>query len=102
LEIPDKSPEPTQEQIEGCFRIGADEAINDDDGLDPEEIHERDEKKEASHSAQVMMRRCCGSRCFDEVIISDETIFLTVSMNTTDKRYTAFFSAKQLIQALLL
>nr|CAB3265069.1 peptidyl-prolyl cis-trans isomerase-like 4 [Phallusia mammillata] len=54
LEIPDKSPEPTKEQLEGCFRIGADEAINDDEGLDETELQEREEKKEADHSAQVL------------------------------------------------
>ena len=53
LIVPERSPEPSEEQIEGCFRIGADEVINDDEGMDEEDIKKRDEVKEAKHSAQV-------------------------------------------------
>ena len=51
--VPQRSPSPTQEQVDGCFRIGADESINDDEGVDEEELKRKENKKEAKHSAQV-------------------------------------------------
>ena len=56
LVVPDHSPEPTQDEIEGCFRIAADESINADEGADEEEIRKKESKKEAQHSAQVCFR----------------------------------------------
>ena len=73
LVIPDHSPEPSQDQIEGCLRIGADESINDDEGLDEEKIRKRDEAKEAQHSAQVS-----GSGSMDKLICCDERNFKEV------------------------
>lgn len=53
LVIPDRSPEPTKEQLESG-RIGADEDLKDEDGKTKEELEEEEEKKEAHANAQIL------------------------------------------------
>jgi len=91
LVIPDHSPEPTQDEIEGCFRIGADEAINDDDGLDEEEIRNRESKKEAQHSAQVL--EIIGDIPDKDVKPPDNVLFVCkLNSVTTDEDLEIIFS----------
>ncbi|XP_071800696.1 peptidyl-prolyl cis-trans isomerase-like 4 [Asterias amurensis] len=53
LEIPDRSPEPTKEQLESG-RIGADEKIDDTEGKTAEEVEESTKEQEAKASAQIL------------------------------------------------
>lgn len=53
--IPERSPEPTKEQVEGFLRIAADEVIDDNQGLDEHEVVEKEQRLEASHQAQVSL-----------------------------------------------
>ncbi|XP_072022617.1 peptidyl-prolyl cis-trans isomerase-like 4 [Amphiura filiformis] len=53
LEIPDRSPEPSKEQLESG-RIGADEEIDDTKGMAAEEVEERFKEKEAKAKAQIL------------------------------------------------
>ncbi|KAI8520910.1 Peptidyl-prolyl cis-trans isomerase-like 4 [Branchiostoma belcheri] len=51
--IPDRSPEPTKEQLESG-RIGADEAIDDTAGRSQEEVEEMLQEKEAKARTQIL------------------------------------------------
>ncbi|XP_035686732.1 peptidyl-prolyl cis-trans isomerase-like 4 [Branchiostoma floridae] len=51
--IPDRSPEPTKEQLESG-RIGADEAIDDTEGRSQEEVEEMLQEKEAQARTQIL------------------------------------------------
>jgi peptidyl-prolyl cis-trans isomerase-like 4 len=51
--IPDRSPEPTKQQIDS-FRIAFDEEIDDEKNLDKAEIDERIKQKEAQANAQIL------------------------------------------------
>uniref|UniRef100_A0A671L5R9 Peptidyl-prolyl cis-trans isomerase n=1 Tax=Sinocyclocheilus anshuiensis TaxID=1608454 RepID=A0A671L5R9_9TELE len=53
LPIPDRSPEPTKEQLDSG-RIGADEVINDEEGRDAEELDEQIKDKEAKTKAILL------------------------------------------------
>ncbi|XP_041462918.1 peptidyl-prolyl cis-trans isomerase-like 4 isoform X2 [Lytechinus variegatus] len=53
LDIPDRSPEPTKEQL-ASVRIGADEEIEDDKGKSKEEVEEEEKKKDATANAQIL------------------------------------------------
>ncbi|XP_028252382.1 peptidyl-prolyl cis-trans isomerase-like 4 [Parambassis ranga] len=53
LPVPDRSPEPTKEQLDSG-RIGADEAIDDADGKGAEELEERLQEKEAKTQAILL------------------------------------------------
>ncbi|OWF50192.1 peptidyl-prolyl cis-trans isomerase-like 4 [Mizuhopecten yessoensis] len=53
LKVPDRSPEPTQEQLKS-LRIGADEEIDDFKGIDGDKIKEIMEQKEAAANAQLL------------------------------------------------
>ncbi|XP_064616594.1 peptidyl-prolyl cis-trans isomerase-like 4 [Liolophura sinensis] len=53
LVIPDRSPEPTKEQLDSG-RIGAEEDIDDTKGMTEAEIQESLEKKEAQANAQIL------------------------------------------------
>ncbi|XP_068609774.1 peptidyl-prolyl cis-trans isomerase-like 4 [Brachionichthys hirsutus] len=53
LPVPDRSPEPTKEQLDSG-RIGADEAIDDADGKGAEEVEERLNEKEAKTRAILL------------------------------------------------
>ncbi|XP_028295316.1 peptidyl-prolyl cis-trans isomerase-like 4 isoform X2 [Gouania willdenowi] len=53
LPVPDRSPEPTREQLDSG-RIAADEVINDDDGKAAEEVEERLKEKEAKTNAILL------------------------------------------------
>ncbi|KAM9840035.1 peptidyl-prolyl cis-trans isomerase-like 4 isoform 2-T2 [Aulostomus maculatus] len=53
LAIPDRSPEPTKEQLDSG-RIGADEVIDDTDGKGTEELEERLNEKEAKTRAILL------------------------------------------------
>ena len=91
LAVPDQSPEPTQDQISGYFRIGADESINDDDGLNEEEIKNRESKKEAQHSAQVL--EIIGDIPDKDVKPPDNVLFVCkLNSVTTDEDLEIIFS----------
>ncbi|XP_070569143.1 peptidyl-prolyl cis-trans isomerase-like 4 [Ptychodera flava] len=53
LEVPDRSPEPTKEQLD-TGRIGADEEIDDTKGKSMEEIEEMVKAREAKARAQIL------------------------------------------------
>uniref|UniRef100_A0A4W3HL14 Peptidyl-prolyl cis-trans isomerase n=1 Tax=Callorhinchus milii TaxID=7868 RepID=A0A4W3HL14_CALMI len=53
LQIPDRSPEPTKEQLDSG-RIGADEEINDNKGMSVEEVEEKLAEKEAKTRAILL------------------------------------------------
>ncbi|XP_071498323.1 peptidyl-prolyl cis-trans isomerase-like 4 [Diadema antillarum] len=53
LEIPDRSPEPTKQQLESG-RIGADEDLQEDEEKTQEELEEMEKKKEAKANAQIL------------------------------------------------
>ncbi|XP_033739809.1 peptidyl-prolyl cis-trans isomerase-like 4 isoform X1 [Pecten maximus] len=53
LDVPDRSPEPTQEQLKS-LRIGADEDIDDFKGMDEDKVKQIMERKEASANAQLL------------------------------------------------
>ncbi|KXJ22762.1 peptidyl-prolyl cis-trans isomerase-like 4 [Exaiptasia diaphana] len=53
LEVPDRSPEPTKEQLESG-RIGADEKVDDTEGKTMEEIDEMIANKEQKAGAQIL------------------------------------------------
>uniref|UniRef100_A0A7N8XH24 Peptidyl-prolyl cis-trans isomerase n=1 Tax=Mastacembelus armatus TaxID=205130 RepID=A0A7N8XH24_9TELE len=53
LPVPDRSPEPTKEQLDSG-RIGADEVIDDTDGRGAEELEERLKEKEAKTQAILL------------------------------------------------
>ncbi|KAG7244166.1 hypothetical protein INR49_004239 [Caranx melampygus] len=53
LPVPDRSPEPTKEQLDSG-RIGADEVIDDADGKGAEELEERLKEKEAKTNAILL------------------------------------------------
>uniref|UniRef100_H2ZKC0 Peptidyl-prolyl cis-trans isomerase n=1 Tax=Ciona savignyi TaxID=51511 RepID=H2ZKC0_CIOSA len=90
LLIPDRSPEPTKEQIEGCFRIGADEAIKDeeeDEGI----VQEKEETKEAHHRAQVL--EIIGDIPDKDVKPPDNVLFVCkLNAVTTDEDLEIIFS----------
>jgi len=91
LQFPDKSPEPSKEQLEGCFRIGADEDINPDADIAPEELREREEKKEASHQAQVL--ELIGDIPDKDVKPPDSVLFVCkLNSITTDEDLEIIFS----------
>lgn len=91
LQYPDKSPEPSKEQLEGCFRIGADEDINPDADIDPEELREREEQKEANHQAQVL--ELIGDIPDKDVRPPDNVLFVCkLNSITTDEDLEIIFS----------
>ncbi|KAK3097466.1 hypothetical protein FSP39_009887 [Pinctada imbricata] len=53
LEVPERSPEPTKEQL-ATVRIGADEEIDDFKGMSEEQVTEIMEDKEAKANAQIL------------------------------------------------
>ncbi|CAK8684054.1 unnamed protein product [Clavelina lepadiformis] len=91
LVIPDRSPEPTKEQLEGCFRIGADESVIDDEGIDQEEIKKIEEKKEATHKAQIL--EIIGDIPDKDVEPPDNVLFVCkLNSITTDDDLEIIFS----------
>ena len=91
LNFPDRSPEPSKEQLEGCFRIGADEDINPDADKDPLELKEQEEKKEASHRAQVL--ELIGDIPDKDVKPPDNVLFVCkLNSITTDEDLEIIFS----------
>nr|XP_002131898.1 peptidyl-prolyl cis-trans isomerase-like 4 [Ciona intestinalis] len=90
LVIPDHSPEPTKEQIEGCFRIGADEALQDEEE-DEEVVAEKEESKDADHRAQVL--EIIGDIPDKDVKPPDNVLFVCkLNAVTTDEDLEIIFS----------
>ncbi|XP_069742126.1 peptidyl-prolyl cis-trans isomerase-like 4 isoform X2 [Narcine bancroftii] len=83
LEIPDRSPEPTKEQLDSG-RIGADEEIDDTKGKTAEEVEEGLAEKEASTRAILLeMQEDCEKAYFkmDNVLIDDRRIHVDFSQS---------------------
>uniref|UniRef100_A0A8C8G2C0 Peptidyl-prolyl cis-trans isomerase n=1 Tax=Oncorhynchus tshawytscha TaxID=74940 RepID=A0A8C8G2C0_ONCTS len=84
LPVPDRSPEPTKEQLDSG-RIGADEVINDTDGKKAEELDELLKEKEAKTQA-ILLEMVRGGRVsgFDPLnLVEDVHIFRSDGNITT-------------------
>nr|XP_039254977.1 peptidyl-prolyl cis-trans isomerase-like 4 [Styela clava] len=91
LIIPDRSPEPTKEQLESLLRIGADEEIDDTKGLTEGELAEREGKVEAEHQAQVL--EIIGDLPDKDVKPPDNVLFICkLNPVTTDEDLEIIFS----------
>ncbi|XP_051951269.1 peptidyl-prolyl cis-trans isomerase-like 4 [Xyrauchen texanus] len=90
LPVPDRSPEPTKEQLDSG-RIGADEAINDEDGRDTEELDELIKEKEAK--TQAILLEMVGDLP-DADIKPPENVLFVCKLNpvTTDEDLEIIFS----------
>ncbi|XP_061195925.1 peptidyl-prolyl cis-trans isomerase-like 4 isoform X2 [Saccostrea echinata] len=90
LEVPNKSPEPTQEQLD-TVRIGADEEIDDYQGMTEEEVKEVLEEKEAKANAQIL--EMVGDLPDAEVKPEDNVLFVCkLNPVTTDEDLEVIFS----------
>nr|AAH56814.1 Peptidylprolyl isomerase (cyclophilin)-like 4 [Danio rerio] len=96
LPVPDRSPEPTKQQLDSG-RIGADEAINDDEGKDPEELDELIKDKEAK--TQAILLEMVGDLP-DADIKPPENVLFVCKLNpvTTDEDLEIIFSRFGLIK----
>lgn len=90
LPVPDRSPEPTKEQLDSG-RIGADEAIDDNDGKDAEELDELIKDKEAK--TQAILLEMVGDLP-DADIKPPENVLFVCKLNpvTTDEDLEIIFS----------
>ncbi|XP_027895497.1 peptidyl-prolyl cis-trans isomerase-like 4 [Xiphophorus couchianus] len=90
LPIPDRSPEPTKEQLDSG-RIGADEAIDDTDGKGAEELEERLREKEAK--TQAILLEMVGDLP-DADVKPPENVLFVCKLNpvTTDEDLEIIFS----------
>ncbi|TRY59167.1 hypothetical protein DNTS_032416 [Danionella cerebrum] len=90
LTVPDRSPEPTKEQLDSG-RIGADEAINDDEGRDAEELDELIKDKEAK--TQAILLEMVGDLP-DADVKPPENVLFVCKLNpvTTDEDLEIIFS----------
>ncbi|KAL4232788.1 Peptidyl-prolyl cis-trans isomerase-like 4 [Mactra antiquata] len=90
LEIPDRSPEPTKEQLDSG-RIGADEEIDDFKGLTEHEIQEIKEEREAKANAQILTM---VGDLPDEEMAPPENVLFVCKLNpvTTDEDLEVIFS----------
>lgn len=89
LPVPDRSPEPTKEQLDSG-RIGADEAINDDDG-DAEQLDELIKDKEAK--TQAILLEMVGDLPDAEVKPPENVLFVCkLNPVTTDEDLEIIFS----------
>lgn len=91
LLVPDRSPEPTDEQLQSLLRIGADEEIDDNKGLTEHEAVEKEEKVEAEHRAQVL--EIIGDLPDKNVKPPDNVLFVCkLNPVTTDEDLEIIFS----------
>ncbi|XP_067272870.1 peptidyl-prolyl cis-trans isomerase-like 4 isoform X1 [Pseudorasbora parva] len=89
LPVPDRSPEPTKEQLDSG-RIGADEAINDDEG-DAEQLDELIKEKEAK--TQAILLEMVGDLPDAEVKPPENVLFVCkLNPVTTDEDLEIIFS----------
>ncbi|PWA27457.1 hypothetical protein CCH79_00000303 [Gambusia affinis] len=90
LPIPDRSPEPTKEQLDSG-RIGADEVIDDTDGKGAEELEERLREKEAK--TQAILLEMVGDLP-DADVKPPENVLFVCKLNpvTTDEDLEIIFS----------
>ncbi|KAK7150809.1 hypothetical protein R3I93_011921 [Phoxinus phoxinus] len=89
LPVPDRSPEPTKEQLDSG-RIGADEAINDDNG-DAEQLDELIKDKEAK--TQAILLEMVGDLPDAEVKPPENVLFVCkLNPVTTDEDLEIIFS----------
>eukprot|EP00062_Callorhinchus_milii_P009753 gi/632953887/ref/XP_007892668.1/ PREDICTED: peptidyl-prolyl cis-trans isomerase-like 4 [Callorhinchus milii] len=90
LQIPDRSPEPTKEQLDSG-RIGADEEINDNKGMSVEEVEEKLAEKEAK--TRAILLEMVGDLP-DADIKPPENVLFVCKLNpvTTDEDLEVIFS----------
>uniref|UniRef100_A0AAV2KCM6 Peptidyl-prolyl cis-trans isomerase n=1 Tax=Knipowitschia caucasica TaxID=637954 RepID=A0AAV2KCM6_KNICA len=90
LPVPDRSPEPTREQLDSG-RIGADEVIDEEDGKAAEELEERLKDKEAK--TQAILLEMVGDLP-DADIKPPENVLFVCKLNpvTTDEDLEIIFS----------
>ncbi|XP_010728333.2 peptidyl-prolyl cis-trans isomerase-like 4 isoform X1 [Larimichthys crocea] len=90
LPVPDRSPEPTKEQLDSG-RIGADEVIDDTDGKGAEELEERLKEKEAK--TQAILLEMVGDLP-DADMRPPENVLFVCKLNpvTTDEDLEIIFS----------
>uniref|UniRef100_A0A8C2IV59 Peptidyl-prolyl cis-trans isomerase n=1 Tax=Cyprinus carpio TaxID=7962 RepID=A0A8C2IV59_CYPCA len=90
LPIPDRSPEPTKEQLDSG-RIGADEVIDDEEGRDAEKLDEKIKDKEAK--TQAILLEMVGDLP-DADIKPPENVLFVCKLNpvTTDEDLEIIFS----------
>ncbi|XP_062293033.1 peptidyl-prolyl cis-trans isomerase-like 4 [Scomber scombrus] len=90
LPVPDRSPEPTREQLDSG-RIGADEVIDDADGKGAEELEERLKEKEAK--TQAILLEMVGDLP-DADVRPPENVLFVCKLNpvTTDEDLEIIFS----------
>ncbi|KAA8583225.1 hypothetical protein FQN60_015771 [Etheostoma spectabile] len=90
LPVPDRSPEPTKEQLDSG-RIGADEVIDDADGKEAEELEERLKEKEAK--TQAILLEMVGDLP-DADMRPPENVLFVCKLNpvTTDEDLEIIFS----------
>ncbi|KAK1805564.1 hypothetical protein P4O66_019845 [Electrophorus voltai] len=90
LPVPDRSPEPTREQLDSG-RIGADEEINDAEGKDAEELDELIKEKEAK--TQAILLEMVGDLP-DADVKPPENVLFVCKLNpvTTDEDLEIIFS----------
>ncbi|EPY80635.1 peptidylprolyl isomerase (cyclophilin)-like 4 isoform 1 [Camelus ferus] len=89
LLIPDRSPEPTREQLDSG-RIGADEEIDDFKGRSAEEVEEIKAEKEAKTQAILLeMEEDCEKAFFkmDNVLIDDRRIHVDFSQSVAKVKW---------------
>ncbi|KAJ8008969.1 hypothetical protein DPEC_G00083940 [Dallia pectoralis] len=90
LPVPDRSPEPTKEQLDSG-RIGADEVINDTDGKKAEELDELLKEKEAK--TQAILLEMVGDLPDAEVKPPENVLFVCkLNPVTTDEDLEIIFS----------
>ncbi|XP_060907336.1 peptidyl-prolyl cis-trans isomerase-like 4 [Labrus mixtus] len=97
LPVPDRSPEPTKEQLDSG-RIGADEVIDDTDGKAAEELEERLKEKEAK--TQAILLEMVGDLP-DADMRPPENVLFVCKLNpvTTDEDLEIIFSRFGLIKS---
>ncbi|KAM6992677.1 peptidyl-prolyl cis-trans isomerase-like 4 [Tautogolabrus adspersus] len=97
LPVPDRSPEPTKEQLDSG-RIGADEVIDDADGKAAEELEERLKEKEAK--TQAILLEMVGDLP-DADMRPPENVLFVCKLNpvTTDEDLEIIFSRFGLIKS---
>uniref|UniRef100_A0A3B4FWA2 Peptidyl-prolyl cis-trans isomerase n=2 Tax=Haplochromini TaxID=319058 RepID=A0A3B4FWA2_9CICH len=90
LPVPDRSPEPTKEQLDSG-RIGADEVVDDTDGKGAEELEEKLKEKEAK--TQAILLEMVGDLP-DADVKPPENVLFVCKLNpvTTDEDLEIIFS----------
>ncbi|XP_060573670.1 peptidyl-prolyl cis-trans isomerase-like 4 isoform X2 [Ruditapes philippinarum] len=90
LEVPDRSPEPTKQQLDSG-RIGADEEIDEFKGMSEQEVQELMEEREAKANAQIL---AMVGDLPDEDVAPPENVLFVCKLNpvTTDEDLEVIFS----------